>query len=1000
VALDFLTPTDFDAGPAAADVVEILADEEKRFADYEVLEELGRGGMGVVYRARQLSLGREVAMKFLLHGVLAGDAALARFRVEAEAVAGLRHPNIVTIYEIGEARGRPFFSMELVRGRTLSELLREGPWAASRAAGCLRRVAEALHYAHERGVLHRDLKPANVLIDEGGEPRVTDFGLAKRLTDSQVPAQESSPLTLSGQVIGTPAYISPEQAGAIHHALDARSDVYSLGALLYHLIAGRPPFVGESPSNILRQVAETEPISPRLLNPAVPRDLETVCLKCLEKDPSRRYVTAAELAEDLGRFLRDEPIRARPVSAAERAWRWCKRRPALAAAIAGMALLLGGIAVVSSTAARRIEGLRLDALTNLYASDMRLAQQAIAESKFGSAAELLERHRPRPGEPDLRGFEWRHFQARCRGAETVSLGAHSNQVQRVAFSPDGRLFATAAVDVQVWELATRRRVLHLPVGDFVWALAFSPDSRELFAADSGGRVLRFDLGESAPTRLLGTLHHRQGRPIALFWPADEAARHLRIVLHNGLLAWDGASPQAEPLATFETAFSRAQVTPDGGLAAVIPGPKLISVWRLNPPSSVKDFALPGIARAAAISPDGQRIAAGDFSGALRIFDLKTGIVTNVLTAHRGLIECAVFSPEGARLASAGADQIIRVHDAATGVRLGEWPGHRATIFALAFSPDGRWLVSGDKLGAVKLWDLSVPPRSSSGTVGQGFQLSTDGARVVSWSGATSVVVRSSSLLDEPGQTHPAPSNSWLFLSATSVAAIDPPGKLHRLETNGAWREVSLGGLTVKQGGALSPDGRFAALRVKEFPGPVIWDFTAGREVVRVENEPTWLSPVFDARSRRLAYSLPSGRVRIWELPSGREAAHFLAHRNYAYACDLSPDGQRLATAGFDGRVKLWEIEGRRLLGEYRSTADAYWTVALSPDGRRIAAGTSESSIVLWDVPSRQEVATFQLGGALGPVEGMLRFTPDGAALLHANGVLNQWAAPMPAAPVR
>jgi WD40 repeat protein len=301
---------------------------------------------------------------------------------------------------------------------------------------------------------------------------------------------------------------------------------------------------------------------------------------------------------------------------------------------------------------------------------------------------------------------------------------------------------------------------------------------------------------------------------------------------------------------------------------------------------------------------------------------------------------------------------------------------------------------------VKLWDTSIAPRAPLAFTAW-MMLSPDGARAVNWGGNSSVIAYDAARLHEPGRVIAAPARTHVLPSAHGLALIDTAGKLQTLEPDGSWRAHSLNGLTAGLGGALSPDGRFAALLAKEFGGLLVWDVTNSREVLRATNGPVTISPTFAANSRRLACTLPTGKVRVWELPSGRELASWLAHKNnYAYACDFSPDGRHLATAGFDGWVRLWEVEGARLLGEFRSTADAYWTVALAPDGRRIAAGTSESSIVMWDVPSRQEVATFQIGGPLGPAEGLLRFTPDGAALLHANGVLNQWAAPMPAAPVR
>ena len=293
------------------------------FGDYELLEEIAHGGMGIVYRARQKSLHRIVALKMMLAGQFAQPEFVQRFRAEARAIAQLQHPNIVAIHEVGEHDGQPWFSMDFVEGRTLAEVVCEGPLPGPRAATYLKAIAEAVHYAHQQGILHRDLKPSNILIDATDQPRITDFGLAKRLTSDLGP--QTSDLTLTGQVLGSPNYLSPEQAAGKQAEVGPASDGYALGAMLYHLMTGRPPFQADSLTTLLRQVMETEPVSPRLLNASVPRDLETICLKCLEKQPSRRYATAQAMADELGRFLRSEPILARPVSRPEKVWRWRQR---------------------------------------------------------------------------------------------------------------------------------------------------------------------------------------------------------------------------------------------------------------------------------------------------------------------------------------------------------------------------------------------------------------------------------------------------------------------------------------------------------------------------------------------------------------------------------------------------------------------------------------------------------------------------------------------------
>ena len=354
-----------------------------RFSDYEVLEEIARGGMGVVYRARQISLNRTVALKMMLGGHLANDAEKKRFRAEAETAAQLQHPNIVAIHEVGEHAGQPFFSMDLVGGPNLAELVGASPLPSRKAATYLKTVAEAVEYAHSRGVLHRDLKPSNILIDNSDQPRITDFGLAKRFSSDAQESNLDSELTQTGQVLGSPSFIPPEQAAGKKEAIGPASDVYSLGAILYHVLTGRPPFVAETITATLRMVAENDAVSPRLLNASVPRDLETICLKCLEKEPARRYATAQQLTGDLDRFLSNEPIQARPISIVGKIHRWCLRNKALAVAGTVILALLVVVAVGSPIAAFRINRARRD-------SEVRQKEATLEAAKSQQIAQILE----------------------------------------------------------------------------------------------------------------------------------------------------------------------------------------------------------------------------------------------------------------------------------------------------------------------------------------------------------------------------------------------------------------------------------------------------------------------------------------------------------------------------------------------------------------------------------------------------------------------------------
>ena len=354
---------------------------------YELLDELGRGGMGVVYRARQVSLNRMVALKMMRAGDLATAAEAIRFRGEAEAVARLQHPNIVQIYEVGEHEGRPFLALEFLDGGSLDRLLGGTPQAAGPAARRVQTLARAVHAAHQCGIVHRDLKPANILLTAGGTPKISDFGLAKRL-------DRETAQTPSAAVLGTPSYMAPEQAGgsaagdADGRRIGPAADIHALGAILYELLTGRPPFLGQTPLHTVQQVLQNDPVPPTRLQPKVPRDLETVCLKCLQKKPEQRYRTAGELADDLRRFLGGEPVRARPVGLAGRLRRWCWRKPAVAALAAAVAGLLALLLLGSLLAGAWLVAEHNDALTNLARArqaerekDVLLREAYLAEAK-------------------------------------------------------------------------------------------------------------------------------------------------------------------------------------------------------------------------------------------------------------------------------------------------------------------------------------------------------------------------------------------------------------------------------------------------------------------------------------------------------------------------------------------------------------------------------------------------------------------------------------------
>jgi len=516
-------------GSPASDVGDTVV--MRRFGDYDLLNEIARGGMGVVFKARQVRLNRIVAVKMILSGQLASQADVLRFYAEAEAAANLQHPNIVGIHEVGELDGQHFFSMDYVAGSSLTDLVSDGPLDSRRAAAYVQTTAEAIHYAHQQGILHRDLKPSNVLLDEHDQPRVTDFGLAKRI-------EGGSKLTATGTMVGTPSYMPPEQA-APHAVVGPPSDVYSLGAILYELVTARPPFQGATPLDTLLMVLDAEPPAPHVLNYRVDHDVETIALKCLRKDPARRYASAQELADDLGRYLRGEPIQARPVGRAERCWRWCRRNPTVASLVGTVAALLLVAAVAGGLIAHHERGLRaaaVEAREQAERSDAQTRNRLVRRS-VAAGVRLLDEHDPLGSTPwfaealslEQPGAAQEMHHDRLSAVlwlapKPAQVWFHDAKVNAASFNSDGGRVVTASADgtARVWDVSSGQGVTPvLRHSGPVRAAAFSP-------AGAGWPCSVPTDGRSSPSawtmwRAFGTCpsitgRPSSGRPSRKFWP--------------------------------------------------------------------------------------------------------------------------------------------------------------------------------------------------------------------------------------------------------------------------------------------------------------------------------------------------------------------------------------------------------------------------------------------------------------------------------------------------
>lgn len=1037
-------------GAGRSDVTPTLT---RAFGDYELIEEIARGGMGVVYKARQKSLNRVVALKMVLGGPLASSAARQRFLAEARAAARLQHPNIVGIHEVGEHDHQPYFSMDYVAGCSLAEVLREGPLPAPRAAGYVKTIAEAVDYAHQKGILHRDLKPSNVLIDESDQPRVTDFGLAKQLT-------EESDLTMSGQVLGSPNFMAPEQAQGRHREVGPASDVYSLGALLYHLLTGRPPFQAATITEVLRQVTTTEPAEPRLLNPSIPRDLETICLKCLEKDSGRRYPTAQSLADELGRYLKGEPILARPLGPAGKAVKWCKRNPRLAAAMGVTCLaVVGGLAGVAwqgqraETERDRAEAEALLSRRNAYAADMKEGQRALDDSDLGRARELLVRYWPQQkskiqnpkSEVDLRGWEWRYLWSRCQSDESVTLCRYSNAVAAVSFSADGKWLAVRHEGgaVGLWDRTANKEQLQLPAqawGPGVKALAFSLQTN-LFVwsnQDANGTNEVYLAHPDRPHETASLVHPGPVRSLtfspdgeSLATMADDGAVRLwdlkshRVTTSLAVApfefsvgrgnAWRGLSPHFASFTGWSDRYGWVLFSPDAQCVAVAELNHIkpqIRLFDLTTGSERQPIPIPTPgdgATALVFSPDSRLLAAGcgveDTD--IHIWELKTRSEVR-LKGHSRWVAALAFSPDGKTLASGSADQTVRLWDLADHTEKRRFQGHTDEIWALAWSPDGKELVTGSKDGTVRCWkpetkqaNASILPSAvlSWGLAflpdSQGLlTLTMSNRTVVQWDVKQRRVVEELSFL---GTNHTAmdlsPNGRWLALGdeAGNVEIWDLSAR--QIVTNLAVPGCQMSLVF------FSPHGNLlcGAEAGDGDPRGKIWEVPSWQEIslegIRLEN---CFQGILSPDDRFVATSYKSGgRVAWWDLKTRQLTASFENVHAGAVWVAFSPDGEFFATGGVnDGRLIILDTVTRRARRFGRVARNGVQYLAFSPDSQRLALGDMgpPGAVRLWDVVTGREVAT--LPCKFGFINHIL-FSPDGNTLLAASieGTVMLWHAP-------
>jgi eukaryotic-like serine/threonine-protein kinase len=979
---------------------------------YRILAELGRGGMGIVLRAYDPELRRTVALK-VLPPDRADAKARARFVREAQAAAGLSHENIVPVHAVANPPdGPPYFVMPYVDGPTLRQRIEaEGCLDPHEAARICQQAADGLAAAHAAGVVHRDVKPGNVLLERGtGRAKIMDFGLVRMSTAPWGTTQD-------GTISGTPEYMSPEQVRQPDH-VDARSDVYSLGVTLYEALTGEVPFRGVA-HLVLQQVLNEEPRPPRRLNDTIPRDLETICLKCLQKEPGRRYADTAALAEDLRRFLTGEPIQARPVGRAERLWRWGRRNPLVASLVAALFLVLAaGLAGATSQwlraeakasaeaqarqevtdKAQELADKAQELKRRLYYNHIALAEREIFAHNPGRAEELLDEC------PEgLRGWEWYYLKRLCHATPlTLRLDQRTSWGRGfdLAFSPDGRFLAAprGEKDIKTWDVSTGQPVLTLRGHqDRVLRVAFRPDGRRLASTSADRTVRVWDTTTGQDVVLLRG--HEQPVHGVAFSPDG---RHLASAsLDHTVKLWDattGALLHTFPASFPRTIFVTLAFSPDGQFLAAPGVDQAVTVREV---SSGREVAtLRGHTDqvfSMAFSPDGRRLVTVGWEGAVKCWDLTAGgrgesALRFSVAGQSHAAWSVAFSADGRRLALGGAfaDEAAHVYDARTGQDLFALRGHRVRVVSVAFSPDGQLLASGSLDKTVKLWDTETGQevltlRGHSNLIGH-VLFDPGGRRLASSSEDGTVRVWDATPLEEDPRIRTLRGHAGVVYGLAfspngrqlASASGDKTVKVWEVATG---REV----LSLQHGGpvnsvAFSPNGRRLA-SASEDKTVKLWDTETGKEVFTFKDFRGGVRCVaFSPDGQRLATTDATENVQVWDASTGREVFPLRGHEAYVKFVAFSHDGKLLATCCVDGTVRLWDATTGREVHRFKH-ATRVQSMACSPDSGLLASGDADQMVKIWEMATHEEL--FGLAGHTNYVIAMA-FNRDGRRLASAS----------------
>jgi WD40 repeat protein/serine/threonine protein kinase len=991
-------------GRGASELAQSLDGEQlhppRCIGSYQVVELLGTGGMGVVYLAQQERPQRKVAIKIIRPG-LASMTALRRFENEVAALGRLQHPNIAQIFEAGMAEfgpddRRPYFAMEFIKGRPLLQHAIATRLDVRQRAELLAVICDAVHYAHQQGIVHRDLKPGNILVDDSGQPKILDFGVACA-TDGDV--QFTTLRTDVNQLMGTIAYMSPEQVGGVAGTIDRRADVYALGVLAYELLTGRLPIDvrGKPLPEAARIIQDEDPTPLSSRSRQLRGDLEIIVEKALEKHPARRYQTAVEMGDDLRRYLRNEPIIARRTSTWYQLRKFTRRNRALVGSVASIMVVLAAAGSASTwlwleTRAERdrTRRQRETAQWQAYVANIAAAEAAIRAFDVAEARRRLD-----AVPPSARAWEWQHLSHRLDRSERQLYG-HRYTVKDVAYSPDGHLLASGSDDgtIRVWSLADDA-LLHELKGHTHWVhgIAFSPDGRTLASASEDGSVRLWDISRGENIAILSL-----NQPAySLAWCNDGA--WLACGCKDGVLSiWDALTGrQVNSIPCGADLLLEVVSNADGTRLAAAGQDGQVTIWDVATGRTVLQMSCgETYVYSVKFSSDGRRLAAGTYDGMIRVWDTESWGIVREWKAHAAAVRRVAFSPNGSNLFSASADKSIRVWDAASYQLQATLLGHTGEIAALAVAPDGLWLASGGNDRIVRLWptntdDVRILRQHTAWVYSLAFN--SDGSQLASgggwrphhdgsvhiWEMATGRVLQSAAFAPDDivwdlawsaddqtvviGQSG-NPLRLWNPLT-NAVTEITVPTDIHHVEHSCDGKAVLVGFW-----GNQTPPTLFDA-RTGTRVGELICDAAPASGMALA---PTGLL---------VAAVLAGGDVGIWDVVSRRFVKRLSAPEPISgpIIIALSFDGSMLAAGYTSGKIVLWDVLSAELLAVLQGSNFGVVALAFSPDGARMASGGDEPSIRLWDLTRFQEAATLY-----GHTHNILclAFSPDGRCLASAS----------------